>query len=65
MGKYRDGRKNQNNEVSKFICTWPAEVHALIKMHSKMKNETINEWVVKAVLDQLGRENSFVSGKKE
>lgn len=56
--------KNPKKEIKQFLCHWPIEIHALVKMHSSLKCETINDWVIKAILEQLGRENNYIKDKK-
>ena len=40
-------------DITKYTCTWPREVHALMKISATMKYETLNEWVLRAILLQL------------
>lgn len=51
---------NGKKRECRFICKWSPEVHALIKMHASMGYETINQWVLKAILEKLGEVNKFV-----
>lgn len=46
---------------STFICIWPKELHKTVKAHAALRNETINNWVMRCVVEQLEREKTYIS----
>lgn len=52
--------KKEPVKNSTFICTWPKELHKAIKAHAAIRNETINNWVLNCILEQLGRESNYI-----
>lgn len=57
---------NSLETKQKTICWrgyFPVEIHSVVKMHAGLKGQTLNEWIIKAVVEQLGRENTLIRDK--
>jgi len=64
------GRFNKNNKYAiknqaRFICTWPREMHTIIKLHANMQQITINEWVLNAIESKFGKDNTITSAREK
>lgn len=63
MGKLRTINPDEEKPLRTFLCHWPLEIHSMAKLHASLKGETINEWVIKAIIEKLGRENTLIRDK--
>ena len=52
--------KEAKNERMRFTCFLTKEVHAIIKMHASMHFQTMNEWILGAILERLALENKYM-----
>lgn len=54
-----DSKKNE--KLHSYIFHWPVELRNAIKAHAAMRNETINNWITRAIIEQLEREKTYIS----
>jgi hypothetical protein len=57
---------NGEETKQKRICFrgyFPVEIHSVMKMHAGLKGQTLTEWITKAIVEQLGRENTLIRDK--
>lgn len=42
-----------------FICKWPIEIHKMVSVHASLRGETMNNWVIKAILELGAKESAY------
>jgi len=50
--------KKRDYAVKRVILTWPQDLHKIVKLHATMREESINNWVLRCIIEQLEREKT-------
>jgi hypothetical protein len=57
--KRKSLRETIGTDNCTFICVWPKNLRKLIKASAAIRNETVNTWVMRCIVEQIEREKKY------